>query len=272
LDTFSGTLSGSSRAVLDLESGQISVASFVVPNYTYVTESITYSGIFKGTFFTSKKTGEEAAAVGDPSIIDRIGTTLNGSFQGPGIGKFFYDYWGTAPYISDDNTTAIRLDNGNLLYTIVENSGGAVYPNHGIIVLSGKRLDELGFNTNRSIERNGYNTYRLFHALQLVLDQNLTDLSGDPLGFYGRGINIQHSKLCFVRTMSKELNFSNNPTYVSGSENEIIDPLLKQDKSYFTSIGLYNPNMELLAIGKLSRPVMSSKTEQGLFTVKVTYL
>lgn len=149
-------------------------------------------------------------------------------------------------------------------------SFGIFYPNHGILVLSGAKLDAyLGFNTNRNIERNGFNAYRLHHAIKLVTENNQTDASGDPLGFYGRYVDIKYVDMCFIRVKNSIFNYSNNPTYIKNSEGELLDNFRDKERAYFTSIGIYNSAKELLAIGKVSRSLVSSASDESLFTVKI---
>ncbi len=209
---------------------------------------------------------------------------ISGSYE-PNLNMVFVtDTWAFEEFLEDptdpkdlneDNIdsyfdTYSDLDNGFILIPVRRTSYGRVYPSHGIIVLSGKKLDGLGFNTNRSIDRNGYNTYRLYHSMKLILDSGLTDLSGDPLAFYARGVDIKHSSRYFVTLKNSHLTYSNNPTYVTGSEGDIREDFIYQNKAYFSSIGLYNADKNLLAIGKISKPIMSSLTDEMLFTVKIT--
>jgi hypothetical protein len=211
-------------------------------------------------------------------------SVISGSYQPDVNMAFVTDAWALQDFVEDpvnpkDTSTLLDgtyfenysdLDNGFILVPVRKTSYGRVYPSHGIIVLSGKKLDELGLNTNRSVDKNGYNAYRLFHSMKVVLDRGLTDLSGDPLAFYGRGVDIKRSARYFVTLKNSHLNYSNNPTYVTGSEGDIISSFLRQNKAYFSSIGLYNDEKELLAIGKISKPIKSSLTDEMLFTVKVT--
>lgn len=58
-----------------------------------------------------------------------------------------------------------------------------------------------------------------------------------------------------------EFNFSLNPSLISGSEGEVYDFSTGSYFSpYVTTVGLYNDNQELLAIGKLSQPLPTSRT------------
>jgi len=167
---------------------------------------------------------------------------------------------------------------GGLTYTpsgstsLDTGSYGLFYPNHGMIVLAGSKMDsELGFNTNRNIEKDGFNSYRLQHAIKLVTDTTATDASGDALGFWGRAMELQYVTYYFINVPWRLFNFSNNPTFTTGSEGLIVDSFVNTEKSYFTSIGLYSPNRELMAVGKLSQPIMSTATDESLFTVKLTH-
>lgn len=58
-----------------------------------------------------------------------------------------------------------------------------------------------------------------------------------------------------------EFNFSLNPSLISGSEGSVYDYSTGSFFSpYVTTIGLYSDNQELLAIGKLSQPLPTSRT------------
>lgn len=146
---------------------------------------------------------------------------------------------------------------------------GIFYPNHGMIVLSGNHLDGVaGFMTNRNVQVNGFNTVRLLRCLDRV---TTTDASGDYYGFKARSVIKKYNKMYFIRVKNQQLNYSNNPTYqISGSNGTIISDFKGIEKSYFTTVGLYNSNKELLAVGKLSKALMSSSDEESLLTVKIS--
>jgi len=58
-----------------------------------------------------------------------------------------------------------------------------------------------------------------------------------------------------------EFNFSLNPSLISGSEGSVYNFVTGSNFSpYVTTVGLYNDNQELLAIGKLSQPLPTSRT------------
>jgi hypothetical protein len=64
---------------------------------------------------------------------------------------------------------------------------------------------------------------------------------------------------CNIR--ENEFNLTLNPTLISGSDGTIYSYATGSDFApYITTIGLYNNNKELLAIGKMSQPLPSSHT------------
>ena len=76
----------------------------------------------------------------------------------------------------------------------------------------------------------------------------------------------------FCRAGNKEFNFSNNPTFFTGSTGEFTNAtFFKDPKSYITTVGLYNDANELLAVAKLSQPVLKSYSREALIKVKLDF-
>lgn len=148
---------------------------------------------------------------------------------------------------------------------------GQLYRRKGIIVLDANRLDaSASFATVTGREVNGDNAFKLFTAISGAA--LLTDDSGDPLGFQGRGAERVKSTHYFIRAKNSEYNFSNNPTFVTGSEGDLRHPEMINDPStYITTIGLYNMNKELIAVAKLSQAVRKSFKEEALIKVKLDF-
>jgi hypothetical protein len=64
------------------------------------------------------------------------------------------------------------------------------------------------------------------------------------------------SDFVFVRPRSSEFNYSENPSFISGSTGEVLySSFINNPQTYITTIGLYNDTNELLAVAKLSRPL-----------------
>ena len=80
------------------------------------------------------------------------------------------------------------------------------------------------------------------------------------------------SDFVFVRPRSSEFNYSENPSFISGSTGEVIYPdFINNPQVYVTTVGLYNDANELLAVAKLSRPLLKDFTKEALVRVKLDF-
>ena len=76
----------------------------------------------------------------------------------------------------------------------------------------------------------------------------------------------------FVRANNREFNFSNNPTFVSGSTGQFKNVTFEKDpKVYITSVGLYDDANELLAVAKTSKPIEKSFDKEVAIKVKLDF-
>ena len=67
-------------------------------------------------------------------------------------------------------------------------------------------------------------------------------------------------------------NHSQNPTYYSGSDNALAVPSFRTDpKSYITTVGLYDNSQNLVAVGRLSKPVEKNYSTEATFKVNLDY-
>lgn len=149
---------------------------------------------------------------------------------------------------------------------------GLVYPDYGTMILDGKMLDQhAGFKTNLSSSNEGNNHFTLFHSVSgSALTTN--PVTGDPFGFIARNSEKVTSTHYFVRVKNADYNFSNNPSYVTGSVGELAQPTFVNDpKTYITTVGLYNDNQELLAVAKLSQPLLKTFSREALIRVKLDF-
>ena len=76
----------------------------------------------------------------------------------------------------------------------------------------------------------------------------------------------------FCRVRHGKYNHSQNPTYFTGSDSTLTIPSFRNDpKAYITTVGLYNDSNELLAIAKLSRPILKSTSKEALIKVRLDF-
>lgn len=68
-----------------------------------------------------------------------------------------------------------------------------------------------------------------------------------------------------------DFNYSSNPTYTSGSKIVTKNFAKDQPVSYITTVGLYSPDNELLAVAKLSEPIKKTPSTPVQIKVRVSY-
>ena len=79
------------------------------------------------------------------------------------------------------------------------------------------------------------------------------------------------SNYAFLRIRNGEYNYTTNPTYISGSGDLLYSTLVNDPQTYITTVGLYNTNNELLAVAKVSRPLVKDFTKEALIRVKLDW-
>jgi hypothetical protein len=80
------------------------------------------------------------------------------------------------------------------------------------------------------------------------------------------------SDFVFVRARNGEFNYSENPSFISGSTGTILyDAFIQNPQTYITTVGMYNDNNELLGVAKLSKPLKKDFTKEALIRVKLDF-
>ncbi len=142
---------------------------------------------------------------------------------------------------------------------------GKFYPKLGIILLNPTAVasvvgSELLPSTASAPSVETYNHRRLFNSIKGGADFEMRRTEN---------VSTQHF---FVRATNREFNFSNNPTFVSGSDGTFREPSFETDpKTYITSVGLYNDANELIAVAKTSQPIAKSFDKEVLIKVKLDF-
>lgn len=150
-------------------------------------------------------------------------------------------------------------------YTTDSGSYGLFLPDISTIILNGAALDlagpeGLGLATNLDSDTDGKNTTKLFNAL----------ISGSSFSLNSE--ETITSDFVFIRARNSEFNYSENPSFISGSTGEVIySYFVNNPQVYPTTVGLYNDANELLAVAKLSRPLQKNFTKEALIRVKLDF-
>jgi hypothetical protein len=192
---------------------------------------------------------------------------------------------GIITLIDDSSISNPTIGDSGKIYNIVSgsiNSGvfnpsapvyyGLAYPTYGTLILDGKMLDQkLGFKTVTSSSVEGNNHFVLHHSISgSAFFTN--PVTSDPYGFVARNSEKITSTHYFVRIKNAEYNFSNNPSYTTGSVGQLAQSTFIGDpKTYITTVGMYNSNQQLLAVAKLSKPLLKSFQREALIRVKLDF-
>jgi hypothetical protein len=151
-------------------------------------------------------------------------------------------------------------------YTASNGEGyGLFYPDLGVFILNPVALAlTVGDNlspTSASVTDTYYdNNQKLFLTLKAGAD------------FQARRVENVSTSHYFVRANNREYNFSNNPTFVTGSTGQFSQATFERDpKVYITSVGLYDDASELLAVAKISKPIEKSFDKEVSIKVKLDF-
>lgn len=79
------------------------------------------------------------------------------------------------------------------------------------------------------------------------------------------------SDYVFVRIKNSEYNYTTNPSFITGSGNLLYSNYIYSPQTYITTVGLYNNNNDLLAVAKLSKPLVKDFTKECLIRVKLDW-
>ena len=80
-----------------------------------------------------------------------------------------------------------------------------------------------------------------------------------------------NSQIYFCRVPHNKFNYSSNPTYLTGSKIRVKNVASDNPVTYITTIGLYAPDNELLAVAKLSEPLKKDPTNEMTLRVRLDY-
>jgi hypothetical protein len=82
----------------------------------------------------------------------------------------------------------------------------------------------------------------------------------------------QISSQYFCRLPAGGMNFSNNPTFVSGSNNELRQKTMwDAPNTFITSVQLYNNTGDMVAVANLSTPIKKNFSSEATIKVKLTF-
>jgi len=195
---------------------------------------------------------------------------------------------GSAGFIllTDDSVSNGSVSNfigSNRYYTLVSGSRGIAYstplnsisgsygmlfPDLGVILLNPRALSAAQaygglnetFNTSNGTPGNP-NLSSMFNIIK----------ASNSGSFIIQSQETVSSRYFFTRVKNNEFNYTTNPSIINTSGSLLYDTLIDNPQTYVTTVGMYNDNNELLAVAKLSRPLIKDFTKEALVRIKLDY-
>lgn len=185
-------------------------------------------------------------------VTEQTGTTLSGP--------------PTAPYA----TAFASTGSNNLAFA------GLIFYQAGVVVLpiTGTGVNAAFPSLSTQNQYSG-STFGLGTMANLIASGSSNDYANN---FRHRLENISfnnttelNSSIYFCRVGHNEFNYSSNPSYLTSSKIVVKDDPTDTPVSYITTVGLYSPNNELLAVAKLSEPLRKTPETEYVLRVRLDY-
>jgi hypothetical protein len=237
-----------------------------------------FGGVTQSEFFAismERARYKESIALGSMTLVLSGSTTINLTDNSAYASSVVYNAAGRV-YQLISGSAGVKFSGSATTtegYSLLSGSYGWLLPDVGTIILNAKALAGTtaggGINfsysgsvpaTTSSINEtpSGY----LFRAISSSLSS----------GFKLNSQETITSNYVFVRPRSSEFNYSENPSFISGSTGEVLyTQFINSPQTYITTVGLYNDNNELIAVAKLSKPLVKDFTKEALIRVKLDF-
>jgi hypothetical protein len=190
---------------------------------------------------------------------------------------------GVGEIVLTDNSQITSTTNyttaGALYYTLISGSGGVpataavsasiygyLYPNSDIIVLNptalSKSVPDGGIAFAPAVGSPGTNSN---------VQQGIYQIMSASANFSLQSAENVSAHYFFTRVKNQDFNYTTNPSIIDANGNLIYTTLINNPQTFITTVGLYNDSNELLAVAKLSKPLVKDFTKEALVKVKLDY-
>ena len=181
----------------------------------------------------------------------------------------------TTLVLTDDSIASGSITNyigSNRYYTLVSGSAGAVtssragasgsygllFPDLGVILLNSSALAQTSSEGGINLATG---STALYNSISGSGASSFTLQSEETVS----------SRYFFTRVKNSDFNYTTNPSIINNSGSLLYDTLINNPQTYVTTVGMYNDNNELLAVAKLSRPLVKDFTKESLIRIKLDY-
>lgn len=150
-----------------------------------------------------------------------------------------------------------QVKDGVATYNYPETSGSYGYflPDIGVVLINGDidPFKNISLGSTAATSSN-IQFFNLLEGIKLRSQETIT------------------SNYVFARARNAEFNYSTNPSNITGSAGNLRwGTMINQPQAFVTTVGLYNDNNELLAVAKLSKPLVKDFTKEALIRIKLDY-
>jgi hypothetical protein len=200
--------------------------------------------LLKGTFNLTLTNGASSVVLTDNSGLVSTDTYLD-------CGRVYQ-------IISGSNGTSY---DGGTGFTTASGSYGLFLPDIATVILNPEALSSsIALYPSRSSDADGDNISKIFTAIsggasfQINSEETIT------------------SDYVYVRVRNAEFNYSENPSFISGSTGDVLyTQFINSPQTYLTTVGFYNDTNDLVAVAKLSKPLTKDFTKEALIRVKLDF-
>jgi hypothetical protein len=153
-------------------------------------------------------------------------------------------------------------------FTNGSGSYGKLLPDIGVVLLNGDALKATPVSGGLAVILNENSATTVIGSPNLGLGYDLIK-SGSEFSLQSE--ETITSNFVFIRVRNSEYNYSTNPSNLTSDGELIHNVMVNSPQAYITTVGLYNDNNELLAVAKLSKPLLKDFTKEALIRVKLDY-
>jgi len=218
-------------------------------------------------------TNVNVTSVSGSSIYTDVGSSTN-KLVAPG-GQF-------GQIVDSSNTSRsvglIFYDSGTVVLDLLKITSGSQFISGAIDAMTPTGRTILGALGTESGKKAAFSPDFLVSAsMDNIIDHVCSTRfqSGSLTAATFQNITNINSMLVFCNAGADEFNYSSNPSYIDdASRIVVIDPGQEETQrafSYITGIGLYDSNDNLLAMGKVSRPIEKNNERQTTLRLRLDF-
>jgi hypothetical protein len=176
----------------------------------------------------------------------------------------------------DSNTTNLtRFIGENRVYYIISGSNGNAFTSSAATTYYGMVLPDLGvmiLNASGTLSQYITTPSQATSSVNNHLKLFTSIVSGSVSGsFTLQSSETVSSRYFFTRVKNSDFNYTTNPSIIDDNGNILYTTLINNPQTFITTVGMYNDSNELLAVAKLSKPLVKDFTKEALIRVKLDY-